>query len=88
MVDRWLPLVDIVLMSNSIERAVKASGGQRALARALGIYPQAVNKWVKANRVPAERVLVLEALTGVSKEDLRPDLYPSTKKPLTAAKTA
>jgi DNA-binding transcriptional regulator YdaS (Cro superfamily) len=64
-------------METSIDRAVKASGGQRALARALGIYPQAVNKWVKAQRVPAERVLQLESLTGVSRHDLRPDLYPT-----------
>lgn len=46
------------------------------MARALGIYPQAVNKWVKAKRVPAERVLQLEAVSGVSREELRPDLYP------------
>lgn len=60
----------------SIERAVEAAGGSQALAEKLGIKRQAVEKWVKQDRVPAERVLAVETATGVERFDLRPDLYP------------
>ncbi len=45
------------------------------LATKLGISRQAVFKW---RRIPAERVLKIEAITGIPKERLRPDLF---KKP-------
>lgn len=43
------------------------------IARGLGISRGAVAKW---KRVPADRVLAVERLTGLSRHDLRPDLYP------------
>jgi DNA-binding transcriptional regulator YdaS (Cro superfamily) len=43
------------------------------LARKIGISPQSLNKW---DEVPPERVIVLEQLTGVPREIIRPDLYP------------
>lgn len=43
------------------------------LALELGINAAAVSQW---DRVPAERVLEVERITGVSRHDLRPDLYP------------
>lgn len=61
---------------NSIERAVKAAGGSHALAEKLGIKRQAVEKWIKHSRIPAERVLRLEAESGIPRHKLRPDLYP------------
>jgi DNA-binding transcriptional regulator YdaS (Cro superfamily) len=42
------------------------------LARLLGISHQAIMQW---KRVPAERLLAIELLTGVSREILRPDLF-------------
>lgn len=39
----------------------------------LGITRGAVAMW---HRVPAERVLEVERITGFSRHDLRPDLYP------------
>jgi TorA maturation chaperone TorD len=44
-----------------------------ALARALGIAQPSVSNW---RRIPAERVLAVESLTGVRRGVLRPDLYP------------
>ena len=55
-----------------LEEAVKAIGGFGALARGLGITQPSVSAW---NRVPAARVLDVEALTGISRTVLRPDLY-------------
>ena len=52
--------------------AVRAAGGVTELARRIGISQPSVSNWT---RVPAERVLAVEAATGVSRDVLRPDLY-------------
>lgn len=58
-------------------RACDAIGGQSALARALGLRSQgSVSSWIARNKIPAERVIPIEELTGVSRHELRPDLYP------------
>ena len=60
---------------SALHRAIELAGSAAALARRIGITPQAIYQW---DRVPAERVLAIEAATGaaVSRCDLRPDLYP------------
>jgi DNA-binding transcriptional regulator YdaS (Cro superfamily) len=60
-------------MDEALREAVKRLGGLRAAGRALGIAYQAIQKW---DRVPPVRVLEIERLTGVSRHDLRPDIYP------------
>ena len=57
-----------------VQQAIKAAGGIRALARLLGISAPTILEW---RQIPEGRVLQVEALTGVSRETLRPDLYPS-----------
>jgi DNA-binding transcriptional regulator YdaS (Cro superfamily) len=39
----------------------------------LGIQAPSIYSW---RRVPAIRVLAIEAATGISRHELRPDLYP------------
>jgi len=56
-----------------LEEAIRAVGGIGALARALGVEQPAVSSW---QRIPAERVLAVEALMGIRRSVLRPDLYP------------
>lgn len=53
-------------------------GGQTALARLLGLKSQGtVGHWIAGTvRIPAERAVEVERLTGVSRSELRPDLYP------------
>jgi DNA-binding transcriptional regulator YdaS (Cro superfamily) len=63
-----------------VDSAIRASGGLAALAKALGISPQAVDKW-RRKGVPAERVLAVEATSGISRHELRPDLYPEASEP-------
>lgn len=58
--------------SEALQRAIKIAGTQAALAAQLGITQSAVQQWL---RVPAERVLAVEAATGISRHDLRPDIY-------------
>lgn len=62
---------------NAITRAVdNVEGGQAQLARELGVSIQFVNQWVRGSRpVPARHVLAIEAATGVSRHDLRPDIF-------------
>jgi DNA-binding transcriptional regulator YdaS (Cro superfamily) len=48
-------------------------GGLSELARKLGIRHTAFYRWAE---VPAKRVLKIEKITGISRHDLRPDLYP------------
>lgn len=59
--------------SEALKRAVKLSGGQAEFARLIGITAQAVSQW---EEVPPLRVLEVERVSGVSRHDLRPDLYP------------
>lgn len=55
-----------------LEEAVRAVGGVSELARQIGISQPSVSNWAK---VPAERVLIVEAATGIDRKVLRPDLY-------------
>lgn len=52
--------------------AIQAAGSISELARQLGISQPSVSGW---KRVPAERVIAVEAVTGVDRAILRPDLY-------------
>lgn len=62
------------LKAAALNQARQALNGNSGLARALGdITPQAIGQW---KQVPAERVLTVERATGVSRHQLRPDLYP------------
>ena len=49
-------------------------GARLRIARELGITHGAVYQW---RRIPAERVLEVERITGVPRHVLRPDLYPA-----------
>ena len=58
-------------------RAIEIAGGAAQLARDLGVTKQAVHGW---RRCPAARCLDVERITGVSRHDLRPDIYGTKKK--------
>lgn len=67
----------------ALERAIKQTGGQAALARRLAVLTGKpirqghVWAWLnRTHRVPAEIVLQVEQASGVSRHDLRPDIYP------------
>jgi TorA maturation chaperone TorD len=60
------------MRDQGLEEAIRAAGGVGALARKIGIAQPSVSNW---SHVPAERVVSVEAATGVSRAVLRPDLY-------------
>lgn len=59
-----------------LSEAIRAAGGVGELARQIGISQPSVSNWI---RVPAERVVSVEAVTGVDRAILRPDLYSEKK---------
>ncbi len=59
------------------QRVETIRGGIAGLARKLGVSRQAVFQW---DEIPESRVLQLEEVAGISRHDLRPDLYPRKKR--------
>jgi TorA maturation chaperone TorD len=55
-----------------LTEAIRAAGGVSELARQIGISQPSVSNWI---RIPAERVVSVESVTGVDRAVLRPDLY-------------
>jgi DNA-binding transcriptional regulator YiaG len=43
-----------------------------------GVHKTTVLRW-EGGRIPPERVLEVESKTGVSRHDLRPDIYPAAQ---------
>lgn len=60
------------MRDQGLSEAIRAAGGVSELARQIGIAQPSVSNWL---RVPAERVVSVEAVTGIDRAVLRPDLY-------------
>jgi DNA-binding transcriptional regulator YdaS (Cro superfamily) len=58
-------------LSQGVQLAIDAAGNASELARRLGVKVQSIQQW---KRVPDDRVLDVERVTGVPREKLRPDL--------------
>jgi DNA-binding transcriptional regulator YdaS (Cro superfamily) len=56
----------------ALQRAIDAVGGAAELARRIGVKRQAVSAW---RRCPADKAKAVQTITGVSRHDLRPDLW-------------
>ena len=61
----------------ALEEAIRRAGSRYALAKAIRITTQAIYHW--GDEAPIERVLAIEAATGVSRHELRPGIYPPEK---------
>jgi len=61
-------------MKNEVLEIIKDKlGGAKGVSEALGdLTPQAVSLW---KEVPVKRVLRLQELTGISKHQMRPDIF-------------
>lgn len=58
-----------------VERAIAEAGSGVALAKIAGVSPMAISYW-KVRGIPAHQVLKIEVATGISRHELRPDIYP------------
>jgi TorA maturation chaperone TorD len=65
-------MIDQGYSDRGLKEAIRAAGGTTELARRIGISQPSVSN---LRRVPAERVLLVESVTGVGRAVLRPDLY-------------
>jgi hypothetical protein len=65
-------------MDEGLRAAIAVVGGRVELARDLGVNYRAVLDW---RRVPAERLIQIERITGIPRERLRPDLYRGKPQP-------
>lgn len=64
--------------TTALEKAIAVSGSAYRLAKEVGVRPPTVISWLRSKRklIPAERVLAVERATGISRHELRPDIYP------------
>jgi DNA-binding transcriptional regulator YdaS (Cro superfamily) len=58
-------------IDDGLRRAIAKAGSANALANALGMSAAALSEW---RRVPAHRILQVEAVTGIPREKLWPEL--------------
>lgn len=69
---------------NIVDRIVSDLGGLTKTAAALGLdNPSVVANWRTRGQVPYQRAVEIERLTGISRHELRPDIFGSN--PETAA---
>ncbi|MEH0295892.1 YdaS family helix-turn-helix protein [Agrobacterium sp. CCNWLW71] len=59
-------------MIDVVRKGAEKAGGVVSLARELGIKHPSLYRWP---RVPAGRVLAFERITGISRHEIRPDVY-------------
>lgn len=67
---------------SALADAVRKAGSQTAFGRIVGKNQSVIHDWLRESRpLPAELVLLVERQLGVSRHDLRPDLYPREDSP-------
>ncbi len=59
-------------LERAVDEAIRREGSLRRVAEKLGVTRQAIQQW---SSVPVKRVLMMEEMTGVSRYELRPDIY-------------
>lgn len=64
------------MQTGGLDAAITAAGGMEAFQSALNVARRTVFLW-KQQGIPAERVPEIEAATGISRQALRPDLWPA-----------
>ena len=74
------------LNDSALARAVRAVGTQTAFGVLIGKRQSVINDWLRQDKeLPAEYVFTVEAATGISRHDLRPDIYPREEGPAAPA---
>ena len=75
-------MAELLTPFEALELAVEQAGTQERFANALGVSQPTVWRWLQSSkRIPPEHVLEAERQFGVSRHDLRPDIYPRNYPP-------
>lgn len=61
---------EIIQMKESLDKAISIAGGQSALARMVGVKPQAVQQWVKQGYVSRKSMKKVSRSVGIPLEQL------------------
>lgn len=62
---------------DALKVCLSLAGTQVKMASDLGVLQPQISRWLhRDGRIPAEYVLTCERIYGVSRHDLRPDVYP------------
>ncbi len=64
-------------MPKGLQLAVEAAGSISALARKLGISPQAISQW---DDIPIRQIVAIERATRIDRTVLRPGMYQQRRK--------
>jgi DNA-binding transcriptional regulator YdaS (Cro superfamily) len=69
-------------MNESLRKACELAGGQKPLADKIGTSQAQIWFWLNQSKrgVPAEFVIPIETATGVSRHELRPDIFPESRR--------
>ena len=71
---------------SALAKAIRAVGSQTAFGELIGKRQSVVSGWlIRQTPLPAEFVLTIEAATGISRHELRPDIYPLEPAPQSPA---
>lgn len=70
------------MSTEALNRAIEAAGGQKQLADAIGTTQPNIWYWLNRSKkgVPSEFASAIEAATGISRHELRPDIFGPTSK--------
>lgn len=60
----------------ALKKAIATLGGQVKLADAIQTSQQNVSNWLRTGKVAPDKVILIEKVSGVSRHELRPDIYP------------
>ena len=63
-------------MKDALEKAIATAGSATKLGQAIGVSGDRVRMWKHRHSLPVQFVLKIERATGVSRHELRPDIYP------------
>jgi len=70
-------MVEHLTPIDALKHAIEHVGSQAAFARVCGVTQAAVWKWISGGKpLPPQHVIAVETATGVSRHQLRPDIYP------------
>jgi DNA-binding transcriptional regulator YdaS (Cro superfamily) len=69
--------------TEALERAVELAGGQKPLADLIGTTQPNIWYWLNKSKrgVPSEYAAAIEEATGVTRHELRPDIFPANYSP-------
>lgn len=69
-----------IVVTNPVQQAIEIAGGQSALAKKVGVRQPTIFRWLKKGVIPPRKVLIVESITGISRNRLNPIIYPEEVK--------